>query len=95
MVTSGVKLSDIPINLALQLLKILKQFPNIIHSHRDHWIIVSTVGCTKSVCVYDSVYNTLDKGTIDIIFNSHSLTLLNSVTLICGEDAYDMVVKTS
>ena len=41
----------------------------IIRSRGDHWIVASTVGCTNSVCVYDSVYNILDEGTIDVIFN--------------------------
>ena len=90
-ITSGEMLSDIPINLAQQLLK--KQFPSlnglqstllqskprtgevpdnklqIIHSRGNHWIVASTVGCTNTICVYDSLYNTLDKGTLDVVMN--------------------------
>ena len=40
----------------------------IIHSRGDYWIVASTVGSNgDEVQVCDSVYNTLDKTTLDVI----------------------------
>lgn len=60
----------------------------IIHSRGDHWIVASTIGCTDTVCVYDSVYNTLDKGNIDIILNlfHSSVMMMECQKQVGGKD---------
>ena len=49
----------------------------IIHSRGDHWIVASTVGSKgDKVQVFDPVYSTLDKATLDVIANLfHSSTV--------------------
>ena len=61
----------------------------IIHSRGDHWILASAIGCSESVCVYDSVYNVLDKGTVDIIsnlFRSSKVTMIECKKQAGGKD---------
>ena len=60
---------------SLQLVGPLKPFPSesqslqILHVNRDHWIAVSTVGCTadtddsEDIIVFDSKYSSLSMGT--------------------------------
>ena len=89
-IVNGVKLNDLMINMAQQLLR--KQFPRItglqstllqskihrailtskehlqiIHSRGNHWIVDSRIQAEDSVVsVYDSIYNTIDEGTLVI-----------------------------
>ena len=42
---------------------------HIIRSQGDHWIVTSTVLADGQVEVYDSIYRTLDRETLDIILN--------------------------
>ena len=90
-ITHGMKLNDLVINMAQQLLK--AQFPivtglqstllqsekdyhalknnnsvQIVHSHGDHWIVASRAS-SDVVKVYDSVYDTMDKETANVILN--------------------------
>ena len=45
-----------------------KQVVQIIHCHGNHWIAVSSMNTSdKTVNVYDSLYNSLDGETTDII----------------------------
>ena len=88
-----VKLNDLMINMAQQLLR--KQFPRItgmqstllqskihhailnskehlqtIHFHGNHCIVDSRIQAEDSVVrVYESIYNTIDKGTQQVIKN--------------------------
>ena len=90
-ITHGMKLNDLVINMAQQLLK--AQFPivtglqstllqsknnypalknnnsvQIVHSRGDHWIVASRAS-SGVVKVYDSVYDTIDKETTNVILN--------------------------
>ena len=48
----------------------LKNQLQIIHSHGDHWIAASNVGCEDEIThVYDSVYSSLDRETEDVVHN--------------------------
>ena len=92
-IMNEVKLNDLMINMAQQLLR--KQFPRItglqstllqskihhailtskehlqiIHSCGNHWIVASRIQAEDSVIrVYDSIYNTIDEGTQQVIKN--------------------------
>ena len=41
-------------------------FLQILHSRGNHWIVVSAVGVTGSVRVYDSLYKSIDEGTRNV-----------------------------
>lgn len=59
------------------------------YSHGDHWIVASTVGCADTIRVYDSVYNTLDKGTLDVVvnlFGSSMVKMMECQKLAGGKD---------
>ena len=48
----------------------LKNQLQIIHSHGDHWIAASNVGCKDEIThVFDSVYSSLDRETEDVVHN--------------------------
>ena len=103
-ITHGMKLNDLVINMAQQLLK--AQFPivtglqstllqsknnypalknnnsvQIVHSRGDHWIVASQAS-SGVVKVYDSVYDTIDKETTNVILNlSGGTCSLETVTI--------------
>ena len=113
-IMNEVKLNDLMINMAQQLLR--KQFPRItglqstllqskihhailtskehlqiIHSRGNHWIVASRIQAEDSVVrVYDSIYNTIDEGTqqvIKILFGqSFSLEIVPIEKQIGGRD---------
>ena len=39
----------------------------IIHTRDSHWIVATTIGCTNEVLVFDTLYSTVDKPTIELI----------------------------
>ena len=48
----------------------IKHGLQIIHDRDDHWIVVSTIGCSKNaVKVFDSFYTTIDEKTMEAIVN--------------------------
>ena len=58
---------------------------------RAHWIVASSVGCMDdiSVNIYDSVFNSLDKSTIDVITNhfpAHSIKMQPLQKQLGGKD---------
>lgn len=50
--------------------KAAKNLLQIIHSHRDHWLVASTVGReTGVVKIYDSVYFAVADDTKEVVLN--------------------------
>jgi hypothetical protein len=39
----------------------------IIHTTGNHWLVVSTIGCTSEVQVFDSIYSYIDKYTRELL----------------------------
>lgn len=57
----------------------------IIHTHRNHWILVSNMNCEISVVnVYDSLYESIDENTRKIIINNIMFQAL-SVNLVTSQ----------
>ena len=52
----------------------------IIHCRSNHWIVASTIGC-EQVEVYDSLYESIDRESADVIFDlfhTSQVTMMNS-----------------
>lgn len=58
----------------------LKNQLQIVHGHRNHWIVVSSIKCEDgAVNVYDSLYDSLDASTREVVFNLFGRVGLNFV----------------
>ena len=74
--------------------------PAQIHCHsRDHWIVASTNACKDGdVCVYDSVFSTLDKETNEVVANlfpSASVKVIKSQKQAGGTDCGLFAIATA
>ena len=73
----------------------------VIHSHGDHWIVVSTIMCKETtVKDYDSVYSSIDcqtKAVVDNISCGSSVELAKMQKQINGTDCgiFTIAVSTS
>ena len=57
------------------LVKKIEQGMQIIHDRGNHWIVASTLHSSKAVVqIYDSVYDSLDEGTKNVICNLFKLS---------------------
>ena len=70
------------------------------HCHsRDHWIVASTNACKDGdVCVYDSVFSTLDKETNEVVANlfpSASVKVIKSQKQAGGTDCGLFAIATA
>lgn len=45
----------------------IKNQLRIIHCHNNHWMVASSIGSSKEVHVYDSVYDSVAKETEELI----------------------------
>ena len=41
----------------------------IIHSRGNHWIVATNIGCAPKLQVFDSLYSSVDKATIELLTN--------------------------
>ena len=61
--------------------KIVPNHLQVIHSRGDHWVVASNVDCSDEVKVYDSVFQTVDETTnevIDNLFHGAKINLVDS-----------------
>lgn len=58
-------LQDVCVVSALQGSKVVNPFLQMIHSHKQHWSTITTIGCPNNTLrVYDSMYRCMDQSSI-------------------------------
>ena len=82
--------------------KKIKNGLQIIHDRGNHWLVASTIGCAgRVVQVYDSIYSSVDEGTMTVIQNffemreNYEAIVIDSQKQIGGKDCGVFAIATA
>ena len=71
----------------------MKDQIQVIHSHGNHWIVVSSVGSKDGlICVYDSVYSNINNASTEVISNLFGTTSTKMIAVQRQRGGVDCVL---